>query len=115
MTMFLLLSTVTEQRHRALLGQMLDKPQGELLPVIFDGAVGLVNLARGAQLSSISTSELSPRHVILPNEKQADPVLPRSAVNRDGLFRLLPLGQFARVVVVGVHVVFEDTRDPVEA
>jgi hypothetical protein len=51
---------MAEQRHRPILGKMLQEPQSEFLAVIFDLLVAAINPSVFAQFPAIPDAELGP-------------------------------------------------------
>jgi hypothetical protein len=56
----LILVAVTEQRHRPAFAKRLEKPQGELLAVVFDCRISLIDGSALAQLVAITAAEYGP-------------------------------------------------------
>jgi hypothetical protein len=64
MTVGLLFSALAHHGNSFALGQFLKQPQGELLSVVFDGAIAPVNRAAFEQFLSVSPAELGPRDLL---------------------------------------------------
>src|ERR1041384_2156149 len=53
---------MAQQSHRLALGQLLEKSQGKLLPVVLDRPISLVNRSAFEQFLAVPAAELAPTH-----------------------------------------------------
>jgi hypothetical protein len=82
-TMRLVFGAMAQQRHRLILGKMLQEPQSEFLAVIFDYLVAEIDRPVFAQFLAISAAEFGPRD--FPRQKVVPQLLARPEIGHSNI------------------------------